>query len=129
MRTEKYTAQEKELCEIQKALIKLHLENCTVCKSSFESYMKPIKVPGQNNEIPAKIPTTPPCGVFINGLREHIKHCSICNVSNKKWNEDSIPISDSMRLIISKMHDGKATEEEMHQLRIELSEELGEKTF
>ena len=129
MRTEKHTALEKELCEIQKALIKIHLADCKVCKASFESYMKPIDAPGQKKKEPARIPTTPPCGIFINGLKEHIKHCSICNVANGKWNEDSIPISDSIRLLISKMHDGKATESEMHQLRKELAEELGEKTF
>ena len=85
-KVEKYQAHEKELCNEQKKLIDYHVISCKICAKSMQEYK-------ENHGIV----TTPICSLFQKALVKHIQNCSICNMANKKWNEDSIPITDSMR--------------------------------
>lgn len=76
------------LCDEQEALIENHRKNCSICKSSYQSYLENMK-----------IPQTPPCNKFIEELKSHIDLCQICNIANKKWNENGIEIIPEMRQV------------------------------
>ena len=95
MTLNKYRPEEKKLCNEQVLIIKLHLSSCGICKSSFDS--------GKTYGIPTK----PACKEFMEALKTHVEHCYICNQANKKWNVDAIPVSDKIRLVVSRMESGK----------------------
>src|SRR5690242_13972352 len=89
-----------KLCDIQEALIQIHLQECAICRDSLESY---------NSNY--HIAQTPCCQAFLNGLQEHVEKCNICSKVNKEWNENAIPVSNEMRLITGRMVKGIATPE------------------
>lgn len=90
LRTPKHPNSEKELCKEQKNLIEEHLKVCHTCAESMRTYKENMN-----------IPLSPPCQDMMNQLQDHINHCLICNDANKKWNEDSIPITPAMRKGVS----------------------------
>ena len=91
----KHRPEEKTLCNEQVLIIKLHVSNCAICKSSFES--------GKTYGIPTK----PACKEFMTALKTHVEHCYTCHQTNKKWNDDAIPVSDKLRMVAAKMESGK----------------------
>jgi hypothetical protein len=90
LKVSKHPNSEKELCNEQKQIIENHLKVCSICAKSMQTYKENMN-----------IPMTPPCPQFLKQLQEHINHCLICNDVNKKWNEDSIPITPAMRKSVS----------------------------
>ena len=83
---EKWKPEEKILCNFQVNFINSHVDKCSICAKSMESY--------KNN---FGIALTPPCKSFTEQMKKHIESCPICNTVNKKWNDDSIPITNEMR--------------------------------
>ena len=90
--TDKYSNKEKELCPDQIKEIEHHISTCSICKSSFNS---------QKHGIPIK----PACQSFLKQLKKHIDNCDICNQANRKWNIDSIPITDEVREVLNLIPD------------------------
>lgn len=95
MKQDKYSEDEKRLCQEQEQLIIKHTNICETCKTSFKEY----KLFG--------ISSTPPCKNFTQALKEHISKCKICNQANQKWNEDSISTTPEMREIVGSIKQGK----------------------
>ena len=95
MKKDKYSPNEKRLCQSQEQLIIQHTNQCHICKTSFKEY----KAFGVSN--------TPPCKEFKKQLERHISSCVICGTANKKWNEDAIDITPEMRQVTGDLMKGK----------------------
>ena len=89
----KYTSKEKQLCKEQIKLIEQEVNQCEICKKSYDSYHK------------FGIPTSPMCKTFESKLRSHIENCLVCNSANTKWNKDAIPITEEVREVIRLLPD------------------------
>ena len=85
-RKPKWSESEKQLCLDAQTMIDSHVQGCSVCQLSFKSYQANMN-----------IPMTPPCSQFTTNLKIHISMCQYCNSANKKWNEDSIPVTNEIR--------------------------------
>ena len=95
MRKDKWSNNEKRLCQKQELLTKQHVQTCVICKKSFDEYEK------------FGISNTPPCKYFMNLLSNHVGNCEICNSAKIKYREDGIPITTEMREITAKLSEGK----------------------
>lgn len=114
MRKDKHHESEKKLCDKAEQAIDEHVKNCRICQKSFDSAKH------------FNIPTSPPCNNFLKELRKHVDNCSECQTGEKKWNEDAIPITPDMRLLVSQMQEGKMPDVElMKSVASSLMKELG----
>ena len=91
-RKEKYKEGEKQFCQQHQDIINEHLKECIICKASYQAYL-------DNHNIPM----TPPCNLFTQQVKEHIEKCKTCEEAQRKWNEDSIPVTPKFRSLVSKL--------------------------
>src|SRR5574337_1460105 len=95
MKKDKWEKEEKHICIKAEIMMDEHVPNCSICKTSFESSQQ------------FGIPTSPPCNKMLNKLKLHVDCCKECQTGQKKWNDDAIPITPEMRLIVSQLQSGK----------------------
>lgn len=101
----KHKDQDKLLYTFQTTYIEIHRKGCVICQASYESYLANMN-----------IPMTPPCNTFMENMKSHIESCDICNNANKKWNEDAIPVTDSMRKGVCSIRQVKEVSKQMIEL-------------
>ena len=95
MRKDKYSQNEKRLCQQQELITKNHVQSCLICEKSFKEYEK------------FGISNTPPCRFFQKELEKHVNFCNVCNEAKEKYLEDGVKIIPEMRKITAQLSKGK----------------------
>ena len=95
LRKDKYSQNQKRLCQQQELITENHVKSCFICDKSFKEYEK------------FGISNTPPCRYFQKELEKHVNSCNVCNQAKEKYLEDGVKIIPEMRIITAHLSEGK----------------------